>query len=774
MKTESIDQNGRLIIINGIVQGVGFRPAVYRYAQEAALCGDVRNSTRGVIIRVFGAAPRIDQFIQNLTQHLPAMARVDSIEQQTIPWRTADGFSIIESEDSGSSFLPVSPDLATCSACRAEILDPSNRRCQYPFTNCTHCGPRFTILNTIPYDRKNTSMSGFKLCEACVAEYHDPADRRFHAQPTACADCGPKVRLLQPGKADSCGTEALRTAADALSQGRILALKGLGGYHLACDAGNAAAVALLRERKHRSGKPFALMARNLAAAEAAASISADEARLLASPEAPILILEKRPNCPLPTAVAPNQNTLGIMLPYTPLHILLFEKTSLDLLVMTSANFSEEPLIYEDSQSDFEKLWQLSDLILTHDRPIVNRIDDSVVRWLPTQSAAIPLRRARGYAPKAALTSEAQVEVLAVGADLKNTFCLTREHYRVLSHHIGDIENLETLEAFTRAVDHYEKLFRCHPRAIGCDLHPNFHTTRYAEQRSQNKSLPLFRIQHHYAHIASVLADRDRFDECEVIGLALDGTGYGPDGTIWGGEALICSSHGFVRAYHLEPFLIPASDETIRNPAIQALAILRACQIPWSAAPAALQAHLQASTGFIPMLETQLSSGTNCVRTSSIGRLFDAVSAILGVCFETTYEGQAAIELETISLAADEHAYHFTLGEKTFSAQPVIEAILADLQAGVPVPVIGGRFHQAIIQICLEICIKIRETTFAGTEPPPVVLSGGVWQNRILLNGTCERLQNHGFEVLLPQSIPFNDGCIAVGQTAIVHALLKEG
>lgn len=774
MKTESKGQSGRLIIINGIVQGVGFRPTVYRYAQEAALCGDVCNSTRGVIIRVFGTAKRIDQFIQNLAQHPPAMARVDNIEQHTIPWLAVDGFSIIESEESSGSFLPVSPDLATCSACRADILDPSNRRYQYPFTNCTHCGPRFTILNTIPYDRKNTSMSGFQLCEFCAAEYHDPADRRFHAQPTACADCGPKARLLQPGWVDSCGAEALRTAADALSQGKILALKGLGGYHLACDARNASAVDLLRERKHRSGKPFALMARNLAAAQAVASISADEARLLTSPEAPILILEKRADCPLPSAIAPNQNTLGIMLPYTPLHILLFDKTSLDLLVMTSANFSEEPLIYEDSQSAFEQLWQLSDLILTHNRPIVNRIDDSVVRWLPAQSAAIPLRRARGYAPKAALTSEAQAEVLAVGADLKNTFCLTREHYRVLSHHIGDIENLETLEAFTHAVNHYEQLFRCQPRAIGCDLHPNFHTTRYAEQRSQSESLPLFRIQHHYAHIASVLADRDRFDGRPVIGLAMDGTGYGPDGTIWGGEALVCSRYGFVRAYHLEPFLIPAGDEAIRHPAIQALAILHAYHIPCSGASAALQAHLQSSASFVPVLEKQLSSGTNCVLTSSIGRLFDAVSAILGVCFETTYEGQAAIELEAISLTTDEAPYHFALGEKTFSAQPVIEAILADLQAGVPVSVIGGRFHQAIIQVCLEICIKIRETTFAGADSPPAVLSGGVWQNQILLNGTCERLQNHGFEVLLPQSIPFNDGCIAVGQAAIVHALLKEG
>ena len=774
MSTGSNDQNGRLIIINGIVQGVGFRPTVYHYAQDAGLCGDVRNSTCGVVIRVFGATQKIDQFIRDLIQHPPVMARIDNIEQQTIPCQAVDGFSIIESEDSSSSFLPVSPDLATCTACRADILDPANRRYQYPFTNCTRCGPRFTILKTIPYDRKNTSMSDFKLCEACASEYHHPADRRFHAQPTACADCGPKVRLLQQGMIDSYGAEALNTAAKALSQGKILALKGLGGYHLACDACNASAVGLLRERKHRNGKPFALMARDLAAARAMAIVSDEEAQLLTSPEAPILILEKREDCPLPAAIAPNQNTLGIMLPYTPLHILLFEKTPLDLLVMTSANFSEEPLLYEDSQFDFEQLWQLSDLILTHDRPIVNCIDDSVFRWLPAQSAAIPLRRARGYAPKAALTSEAQSEVLAVGADLKNTFCLTCDHYRVLSHHIGDIENLETMEAFSRSIDHYEKLFRCQPRAIGCDLHPNFHTTRYAEQRSQSESLPLFRIQHHYAHIASVLADRDHFDERKVIGLALDGTGYGLDGTIWGGEALVCNRHGFARSYHLEPFLIPASDEAIRHPAMQALAILHACQIPWSAAPTALHAHLQASPKLMPMLEARLSSGTNCVLTSSMGRLFDAVSAILGVCYETTYEGQAAIELEGISSANVDHAYHFELGENTFSSRPVIESILADLQAGVPVSVIGGRFHQAIIQVCLEICIKIRETTFAGADSPPVVLSGGVWQSQILLSRTCERLQEHGFKVLLPQSIPFNDGCIAVGQAAIVNALIKEG
>lgn len=764
---------GEQIILNGIVQGVGFRPAVYRIARKFGLTGTVRNSSHGVVIRVFSSQQRINQFFDELLTHLPVMARLDSWSRETIPWQDIAEFTISRSDDQAGSFLPVSPDLATCSACHAEILDPANRRYHYPFTNCTQCGPRFSILASIPYDRDNTSMRNFKLCPECSTEYHDPADRRFHAQPTACSRCGPELTLLSGNAEPVRGESASSAAAAAITNGEILALKGLGGYHLACDARNAAAVETLRRRKHRSMKPFALMAKNLAAAEKVANLSEEEAGLMACASAPIVILERKNHIQLPAALAPNQNTLGIMLPYTPLHILLFEYLEIDLLVMTSSNFSDEPLIYSDHDSDIQKMRQLADRILTHNRPIVNRIDDSVLQRSPVPDQPVLLRRARGFAPKASWSEAENAQILAVGADLKNTFCLTRDHYRVLSHHIGDIENLETYEAFTRSVDHYETLFRCQPQAIACDLHPNFYTTRYAELRSEPNSLPLFRIQHHHAHIASVLADHGRFNEQPVIGLAMDGTGYGSDGTIWGGEILLCSCRGFTRLMHLEPFRIPASDEAIREPAIQAIALLSHYQIPLQRAEILFRSLKGKNPRGIDLLIAALNSGTNCVLTSSLGRLFDCVAALTGVCLEATYEGQAAIELEAVSSSAPSGAYRFAITDNVFSPQPAIAAILEDLESGIPAAVISGRFHQALINAFADICDKIRETSFGNRDQVPVALSGGVWQNRILLKGVCNMLQKNNFEVLIPRTVPFNDGCIAFGQAAIANMLLKE-
>ena len=754
--------------ITGIVQGVGFRPFVYSTAIRNKLTGDVCNSADGVLINVFGIISALEIFDATIRTSPPPRARIDQIERIEIPFQDRIEFTILASIDNESDFLPVSPDIAICGFCRKEILDPADRRFHYPFNNCTNCGPRFSIIEKIPYDRPHTSMKKFPLCQPCAAEYQNPLDRRFHAQPVACADCGPQLTFFSRDSGCLTGEAALSAASDSLKTEKVAAIKGIGGFHLACDALNETALALLRERKHRSGKPFALMVKNLSVIEKYCFVSPAERELFMSAAAPVVLLRKKMDCKIPDSAAPTQKNLGFMLPYTPLHVLLFEMLSpeIEVLVMTSANHSEEPIVYGDTDTDMDQLWSLSDVILTHNRPIVTRIDDSVVRIGPDDRPMM-IRRARGYAPNPIHVDQTMNEILAVGPELKNTFCLTRGFYAFVSHHIGDMENAETYEAFEQGIAHYQALFRINPKAVVCDLHPNYLSTGYAEKTAEKLKLPLFRVQHHFAHIASVLSEHDRFTNQAAIGLAFDGTGYGTDGTIWGGEILLCNEDGFERLYHLDPFPLPGADAAIRKPARQALALLYANGLEWENE---FHPVIALSVREIKLLKSQLNHRLNCVDTSSMGRLFDAVSSLTGVCQTVTYEGQAAIELENIADIFCKDSYHFEIIEDRILSKPVLQSIIADLQHGIEKTIISAKFHRALIQLCLEICVRIRDEKKGSF---PVALSGGVWQNQVLLTGVRNVLAENGFEVLLPKELPFNDGCISFGQAMIADAIFTK-
>lgn len=756
---------GRHYQITGIVQGVGFRPFVYQTAIKYHLKGDVCNSANGVIINVFGHQGSIDSFHEILQTAPPPRARIDHLSFFEVPFQNEKEFRILPSQNIETDFLPVSPDICICEACRNEIIDFNNRRFHYPFTNCTNCGPRFSIIERIPYDRPNTSMKRFPMCSSCTVEYENPLDRRFHAQPVACRDCGPQLTYFHNGSDGIFGDHALIAATESIKDGEIMAIKGIGGFHLACDAMNETALKRLRGIKHRSNKPFALMAKDIPTIQKYCMVNPDERALLQSAAAPIVLLKKKVGCIIPESVAPTQNELGFMIPYTPLHILLFEMLSpeIEVLVMTSANYSEEPIVFGDSEKDRTILAQLSDGILTHNRQIVTRIDDSVTR-IDQDHQRIMIRRARGYAPDPILVQRQMNQILAAGPELKNTFCLTRGNYAFISHHIGDMENAETFQAYQEEIAHYKTIFRVTPEVIACDLHPNYLSTIYAEKLSEETGLPLIRIQHHYAHIASVLAENHCFNAESAIGLAFDGTGYGTDGFIWGGEALLCNNAGFERVYHLDNFPLPGGDTAIRKPYRQALALLYANGFSWedSLFPVSSIPDREKE-----LLKTQLDHRLNCVDTSSMGRLFDAISSLLGICQEASYEGQAAIELENVADPDCTEYYPFEILEDKILLKPVIGNILDDLRQGIPKSVISAKFHHGVIQLCLEICIRIREAVNLNI---PTVLSGGVWQNQILLGGVRDLLEKNSFNVLLPRQLPYNDGCVSFGQAVIANEI----
>ncbi len=759
---------GRHYHITGIVQGVGFRPFVFQTAVKLNLKGNVCNSADGVLINIFGPKDSLDLFHEVLQTTPPPRARIDFLEYGEIPFLNEKEFRILPSQDIESEFLPVSPDISICEACRKEILDTQDRRYHYPFTNCTNCGPRFSIIEKIPYDRPNTSMKSFPMCQSCADEYENPLDRRFHAQPVACRSCGPQLTFLKYSSDRIFGDRALLAAAASIKCGNITAIKGIGGFHLACDAMNETVLRRLRELKHRSNKPFAVMAKDISTIQNYCFVNPDESALLQSAAAPIVLLKKKADCAIPEAVAPAQNNLGFIIPYTPLHILLFEMLSpeIEVLVMTSANFSEEPIVFGDSKKDLELLEQLSDNILTHDRPIITRIDDSVAR-IDQENRLIMIRRARGYAPDPILVRQHMRQILATGPELKNTFCLTRGNYAFVSHHIGDMENVETFQAYQQEIEHYKTIFRVVPEGIACDLHPNYLSTIYAEKLSNETGLPLIRIQHHYAHIASVLGENHQFGSESAIGLAFDGTGYGTDGFIWGGEALLCNHQGFDRVFHLDNFLLPGGDTAIRKPYRQALAVLSANDFSWEDSFQPLSAISDREK---ELLKIQLEHRINCVDTSSMGRLFDAVSSLLGICQVISYEGQAAIELENVCDPFCKEFYPFHILEDRILLKPVIGNILDDLQQGIPKSIISAKFHQGIIKLCLEICDRIRETANMDVS---VALSGGVWQNQTLLCGVRELLQKNRFTVLLPKQLPYNDGCISYGQAIIANEVMNR-
>lgn len=761
-----MDAINKRVLIQGIVQGIGFRPTVYGYAHKHGLTGWILNSSHGVEIEVHGQPHNLDAFLQELQEKPPQMAQIDAFEVSDAPTQIFESFDIIPSLDDPSDFLPVSPDLDVCPDCLRELFNPPDRRYRYPFINCTNCGPRFSIVKTIPYDRPNTSMSDFPLCPDCATEYQEPSNRRFHAQPIACPACGPHVWLQIAEEPIIFGENAIQETRQLLSAGKILALKGLGGFHLACDARNDNAVSQLRQRKRRSGKPFALMSYDLETIRQFAAVSEEEERLLRSTQAPIVLLDlTEQGKKLAQIVAPDQNTLGFMLPYTPLHYLLFEKAAAypEVLIMTSGNLSEEPIVTENEEA-LERLGNIADAFLLHNRPIQTRIDDSVVTLVKNQPYFI--RRARGYAPSPIRLPFLVAPALATGTHLKNTFALSRERYAFISHHIGDLENQETLIAFTKAIHHYQDIFRIQPKLITADLHPDYLATRYAQQRATKENLPLVLVQHHHAHISSCLADNGWNTDEPVIGLAFDGTGYGTDGAIWGGEVFLANYSGFERRFQLEYAPLPGGDVSIRKTARLALAYLHKFGL------------LDQGEGLEPyrfldeverqVLTRQVDTGFNTPLTSSMGRLFDAVASLIGLYQEINYEAQNAIRLEAIADSDEDAAYGFPIQGSQILLKPIFEDILNDLRANLPQSTISAKFHNAVINLSLDVSERLRKET--GIKN--VAISGGVWQNKLLIKRIIPVLEKAGFTPLWHHQVPTNDGGVALGQ--LLTALFQTG
>jgi len=750
--------------VEGVVQGVGFRPFVYALATRLGLAGHVGNDVDGVFAEVEGPAAGVREFLGVLEAQPPPLARVDRVTATAMIPSGARGFSIVASDHAGRRRALVSADSATCDECLAELADPADRRFGYPFINCTNCGPRFTIVTGVPYDRPLTTMAPFAMCAECEAEYHNPADRRFHAQPVCCPACGPLLRLLDAGGAEAAG-DPLAGAARLLAGGQVLAVKGLGGYHLAVDAGSQAAATALRARKHREDKPFALMAADMAAARELCEVGETGQSLLASARRPIVLLPRRAGAPIADAVAPGNRQLGIMLPYTPLHHLLLRKVGRPI-VLTSGNVSDEPIAYTDADA-LARLAGIADGFLTHDRAIHIRTDDSVVR--PLRARETLLRRSRGYVPEPLrLATRLPRPLLACGAELKNTFCLAAGDRAFVSHHIGDLENFETLRSFTEGIEHFRRLFDIEPEVVAYDLHPEYLSTKYALDLD---GVDLAGVQHHHAHIASCLADNGV--EGPVIGVAFDGTGFGADGTIWGGEFLLADLAGFERAGHLEPVPMPGGAAAIRQPWRMAAAYLDAAyggELPGDLTVA------RRNAGRWHDVVLMARRGINAALTSSAGRLFDAVAALLGVRDAINYEGQAAIELEQWADPAEHGAYRASIdpgaagpggeaGPLRVRGADLVRAAAEDLMAGAGPAVIAARFHRGVAAAIVEVCTVLRATSGLGT----VALSGGVFQNLLLLGHVVDGLEELGFRVLTHARVPPNDGGISLGQAAVVGA-----
>jgi hydrogenase maturation protein HypF len=752
------DLRGARIHITGVVQGVGFRPFVYALAKRLSLRGWVRNTSAGVDIEVDGTDQALVDFKAALEEEAPPLARIDSVHVERTPLAGHTSFEIIPSKTQADAFQPISPDVSTCPDCLRELMDPADRRHRYPFINCTNCGPRFTIIEDIPYDRPLTTMSGFEMCPDCAREYADPDDRRFHAQPVACPVCGPQIWLEVGGEKLAEREEALRAARKMLGEGKIVAIKGLGGFHLACDATNRQAVAELRRRKLRVDKPFAVMLADLESAQAECKLSSADCRLLESRERPIVIAARHPDTSIVDEVAPCQDTLGVMLPYTPLHSLLLEKERSypPALVMTSGNICEEPIAIENEEAR-QLPTDLADGFLMHDRPIRTRCDDSVVRVFDDQ--VYPLRRSRGYAPFPVRFPWSTPPILAVGAELKNTFCLVHRGYAFLSHHIGDMENYETLSSFEDGVKHFQRLFRTRPKVLAYDLHPDYMATRYALERADWEELKVVAVQHHHAHIASCMVEHDLAADSPVIGVAFDGTGYGSDGAIWGGEFLLASYKTFKRSFHLSYVPMPGGEAAIRQPWRLALSWLDHAGMEWESDLAPVRAADDATRHTLRRI---LAMGINCPMTSSMGRLFDAVAALAGVRQTVNYEAQAAIEFEAQVDPDEAGAYEFTVEESGIEAAPVIRSAVADVRAGIPAGKIAARFHNGVAGLVLNTCRRMREQSGSSI----VVLSGGVWQNMVLLRKAMASLREAEFEVFIHRHVPANDGGICLGQAAV--------
>ena len=772
-RPDTVATVGAFFHVTGIVQGVGFRPFVYGLAQRLNLTGWVRNTSSGVDIALEGAPAALEAFALALRTESPPLARVDAVAVTEQPANGYRRFEILASQAEDGAYQPISPDIAVCDDCLREMRDPSDRRYRYPFINCTNCGPRYTIIRDIPYDRPQTTMSEFPMCPACAAEYHDPLDRRFHAQPTACPDCGPQVWLeTTDGAGSIAGDDAIREARRLLKTGHILAIKGLGGFHLACDAASAATVTELRRRKRRAAKPLAVMVADEPALDHHCAPTTAELGLLRSPARPIVIVRRNLDTTITDEVAPGQDSVGVMLPYTPLHHLLLEREPgyPDALVMTSGNLSDEPIV-TTNESARERLANLADAFLLHDREIHTRCDDSVLRVATAEGdehVALLIRRARGYSPLPLTLPHAGLPLLACGAELKNTFCLTRDNQAFLSQHIGDLENYETLSAFEENVEHMERLFRVRPEAVAYDLHPDYMATRYGLARAEREGLAAIAVQHHHAHIAAAMADKGLPGDRPVIGLAFDGTGYGPDGAVWGGEFLLADYHTYERPIHLRYVALPGGDLAVREPWRMALAWLWSVGMDWTEDLAPVQFALSQGEEHLRVLRRQLERGINAPMTSSMGRLFDAAAALVGVQQTASYEAQAAIEFEALVDPTETAAYRFAVGETTIDPSPVWQALIADCRAGVPVSRIAARFHNSVADVAGVVCRQLRRAYGLNQ----VVLSGGVWQNVALLQRVRADLLGAGFEVVCHKRVPPNDGGLSLGQAAIAASRLR--
>ncbi len=771
------------IHVTGVVQGVGFRPFVYGLATRLNLHGWVCNTSAGVDIVIAGEDGQIAVFMESLSADAPPLARIDQISAWDEAGDDFPDFEIRESEAIEGAFQPISPDVALCPDCEKELLDPNDRRYLYSFINCTNCGPRFTIIKDLPYDRPATTMADFPMCDACRAEYEDPTNRRFHAQPIACPDCGPFVQLREVSESQSAVVHIdLRWSAvvktrKLLREGRIVAIKGLGGFHLACDATNEEAVAELRQRKGRAGKPFALMLADSTTVHRYCIARKEEMALLNGHEKPIVLLNRRTGSNIAPSVAPNMDTLGVMLPYTPLHHLLLNQSDPILmrepvptaLVMTSGNFSEEP-IATDNVDAFDRLAPLADAFLVHNRDIHIRCDDSVVRVDHDAAntghhplSTVYLRRSRAYAPYPVRLPFESVPSLAVGGELKNTFCLTREQYAFLSHHIGDMENAEVYESFEQGVEHLTHLFRVTPEFMAYDMHPGYFTTKYAESKTD---VPRIAVQHHHAHIAACMADNNLSDR-QVIGLSFDGTGYGTDGKIWGGEALLASYADFERIAHLEYLPLPGGDAATHYPWRIAVGYAEALGLDIEGLPFTESLDPQA----VDIVRKQVQKKLNAPETSSMGRLFDAVACLTGVRNEVTYEAQAAIELEVLSKSALNVAapYPFEIDGENIRVGELLKHIINDVRKKTSTGFIGARFHHTLSAMALEVSRQMREKY----DVNEVALSGGVWQNQLLLELTRGALVRDGFIVFTHQQTPANDGGLSLGQAAIANFKMQK-
>jgi hydrogenase maturation protein HypF len=748
--------------IQGTVQGIGFRPFVYNLAHAKNLCGHVLNTSAGVDIEIEGESLKLDRFVEAIKSKKPPLAHIAEMRTMPMAVKSDEGFVIKKSASHAKKITSIPPDIGICRDCLKELQTPGDRRYRYPFINCTNCGPRYTIIEDIPYDRPYTSMRNFDMCKACMKEYTDPLNRRFHAQPNACPVCGPQVSLWDKDQKPSAASDPIAETAALLKQGNIVAVKGLGGFHLAADAENSRAVKRLRSRKHREEKPLALMAYDMDRIRGIAHVDAKEEALLTAPSRPIVILVKRLPNSISPEVSPQNRNFGVMLPYTPLHYLLLD-SDLTALVMTSGNTSQEPISIDNADA-FSRLESIADFFLIHNRDIYLRTDDSIVRNIDKKTRMI--RHARGYAPSPVYLKNHFPQILACGAETANTVCLTKDKQAFVSQHIGDLTNLDSLNSFEHTISHLKQIFDIDPEIVAYDLHPDYLSTKFAHETGLKK----IGVQHHHAHIASCMTEHGI--ESPVIGLALDGTGYGTDGRIWGGEILLSLLDRFDRLAHFDYIPMPGGNAAVREPWRMAVSYLHRAfgEGLWDL-KLPLFEHIEKTK--IRFILDMMKKGINCPETSSLGRLFDGVSALLGIRYRVSYEGQAAVELETTAAASDVKPYPFEFKkEKTIyqiSTSAIIQAVVDDLSKGTHVSAISYRFHITLIRLFADLCKAIR----SDTGCPRVVLSGGVFQNAVLLSGLTKTLLENGFKIYSHSKIPTNDGGISFGQAAIAAAVYKK-